>query len=163
MDVRGKRVLITGASRGIGESMAHAFADAGATVGTGRAEQRRDRAHSPRISAVALTTPTCPTPTRCRVCIERIEADGGPIDVLVNNAGVESSASLWDAPDAELQRRHAGGLPDARRAVPASHSAHAPARRGHIVNVSSAAAVAAFPGMVTYAASKAALSHFTAG
>ena len=103
MDVRGKRVLITGASRGIGESMAQAFADAGARVALVArnkdvierlAEKLGGSAHYADLSDA----------NQVSGLIERLEADGGPIDVLVNNAGVESTASLWDAPDDELQR-----------------------------------------------------------
>ncbi len=162
MDVRGKRVLITGASRGIGESMAHAFADAGATV----ALVARNKDVIERLAGElggSAHYADLSDANQVSGLIERIEADGGPIDVLVNNAGVESSASLWDAPDDELQRvtqvNYVTPAELCRQVIPLM------LRRGggHIVNVSSAAAVAAFPGMITYAASKAALSHFTAG
>lgn len=162
MDIRGKRVLITGASRGIGEATARAFADDGATVALVArnkdaierlAEDLGGSAHYVDLS----------DPNQVTGLIARLEADGGPIDVLVNNAGVESSDSVWLAPDDELARvTHVNYLAPAdlcRQVIPRM------LRRGggHIVNVSSVAGSVIFPGLVTYAASKAALSHFTAG
>ncbi len=162
MQLDGKRVLITGASRGIGESMAHAFAGAGATV----ALVARSKDAIERLAAElggSAHYADLSDPGQVSGLVERIEADGGPVDVLVNNAGVQSSAGLCEAPDDELQRvTQVNYLTPAelcRQVIPGM------LRRGggHIVNVSSVAGSVVFPGLVSYAASKAALSHFTAG
>ena len=162
MDIRGKRVLVTGASRGIGESTARAFAAEGATVALVArskdaierlAEELGGSAHYADLSDASQVAGL----------IGRLEADGGPIDVLVNNAGLESTDSIWRAPDEELQRvtqvNYLSPAELCRQAIPLM------LRRGggHIVNVSSVAGSVVFPGLVSYAASKAALSHFTAG
>ena len=162
MQLDGRRVLITGASRGIGESMARAFASAGATVALVARNKDAIERLAEELGGTAHHADLC-EPSQVAGLIERIEGESGPIDVLVNNAGLESTAALWDAPDDELRR-----VTEVNYLAPAELSRQVIPRMlrqggGHIVNVSSVAACAAFPGLVSYAASKAALSHFTAG
>ncbi len=162
MELRGKRVLITGASRGIGESLAHAFAGAGARVAL--VARSRDSLESLAVELGGTVHPAdLSDSTQVAGLIQSVEDDGGPIDVLVNNAGIESTACFTDAPDDELRRvtdvNYLAPAELCRQAIPGM------LRRGggHIVNVSSLSGITLFPGLVTYAASKAALSHFTAG
>jgi short-subunit dehydrogenase len=162
MELRGKRVLITGASRGIGESLAHAFAGAGARVAL--VARSRDSLESLAAELGGTVHPAdLADSTQVAGLIQRVEDDGGPIDVLVNNAGIESTAGFTDAPDDELRRitdvNYIAPAELCRQVIPGM------LRRGggHIVNVSSLSGVMMFPGLVTYSASKAALSHFTAG
>ena len=162
MDIRGRRVLVTGASRGIGESIARAFAHEGATVAlVARSKDAIERL-AEELGGSAHYADLADA-TQVAGLIERIEADGGPIDALVNNAGRESTDSLWGAPDDELQDvtkvNYLTPAELCRQAIPLMLGRGG----GHIVNVSSAAGSVVFPGLVTYAASKAALSHFTAG
>ena len=162
MELRGKRVLITGASRGIGEALAHRFAGAGATVAlVARTHAALERS---RLSwVVPLTPPTSPIQRRSRALLQRVEEDAGPVDVLVNNAGIESTAGFADAPDDELRRvtevNYLAPAELCRQAIPPMLGRGG----GHIVNVSSLPGCSVFPGLVTYCASKAALSQFTAG
>lgn len=162
MELRGKRVLITGASRGIGESLAHAFAGAGAEVAL--VARSRDSLQSLATELGGTVHPAdLSDSTQVASLIERVEDEGGPIDVLVNNAGIDSTAGFADAPADELRRvtevNYLAPAELCRQAIPGM------LRRGggHIVNVSSQAGTMVFPGLVTYSASKAALSHFTAG
>jgi uncharacterized protein len=161
MELRGKRVLITGASRGIGRALATRFADAGATV----ALVARDRAALESLAA-ELGGTAHPTdllePEQLERLVHRVEDDAGAVDVLVNNAGLAHEGPLWenDARQLEAQVRLNLIVPLelCRQAVPRM------LRRGggHLVNVASLAAVAAVPGMTTYAATKAGLAHGTA-
>jgi short-subunit dehydrogenase len=162
MDLRNKRVLITGASRGIGESLAHAFAGAGATVALVARSQDALEALAAELHGSAHPADLADA-TQVATLVQRVEDEAGPVDVLVNNAGIESTAGFADAPDDELRRvtevNYLGPAELCRQAIPRMR------RRGggHIVNVSSLAGITVFPGLATYAASKAALSHFTAG
>lgn len=162
MELREKRVLITGASRGIGESLARAFADAGANVALVARSQDSLRAVA---SATGGTVHAADLADADQVSglIDRVESEAGRVDVLINNAGIESSAGFADAPADELRRvtevNYLAPAELCRQVIPRM------LRRGggHIVNVSSMAGIVVFPGLVTYSASKAALSHFTAG
>ena len=162
MEIRGKRVLITGASRGIGESLAHAFAGAGATVALVARTQDSIRALAVELGGTAHPADLS-DPTQVATLISHVEDEAGPIDVLVNNAGIETPADFADAPPDELRQvtevNYLAPAELCRQAIPRM------LRRGggHIVNVSSMAGCAAIPGLVTYSASKAALSHFSSG
>jgi short-subunit dehydrogenase len=162
MDLRGKRVLITGASRGIGESLAHAFVGVGATVALVARTEDSLRALAAELGGTAHPADLSDS-AQVATLVQRVEDEAGPIDVLVNNAGIESTAGFADAPDNELRRvteiNYLAPAELCRQAIPRM------LRRGggHIVNMSSLAGIVVFPGLVTYAASKAALSHFTAG
>ncbi len=161
MELRGARVLITGASRGLGESLAGAFAAAGSTV----ALVARD---ADAIAALALSlggsahAADLSDPAQVASLIGRVEEEAGPIDVLVNNAAVVKSGDFVTSSAESL--RH---MTEVNYLAPAELSRQVIPRmlnrgRGHIVNISSLAGTLAMPGMVGYSASKAALAHFTA-
>jgi short-subunit dehydrogenase len=161
VELRGKRVLITGASRGIGRSLAAAFARAGANV----ALVARDVA---ALEAVAgpLGGSVHPAdlldPEQLGRLVHRVEDEAGPIDVLVNNAGMGHTAAHWDTTAQQLADQvHLNltvPLELARQAVPRL------LRRGggHLVSIASLAAIGSVPGMTAYAATKAGLAHGTA-
>ena len=161
MDVRGKRVLITGASRGIGESLAHAFAEAGATVALVARTKDAIQALAAELGGTAHPADLS-DPTQVDALFSQIEAEAGPIDVLVNNAGIGPPAAFTDEPDHLRQITQVNYLAPAelcRQAIPRMLGNGG----GHIVNMSSLAGVGVMPGLVSYCVSKAALSHFTAG
>jgi len=162
MELRGKRVLITGASRGIGESLAHAFAGAGATVALIARTKDALETLAAELGGTAHRADLS-DPTQVATLINQIEDETGPIDVLVNNAGIGSPADFVNAPGEHLRQ-----ITEVNYLTPAELCRQAIPRMlgrggGHIVNISSMADCAAFPGLVAYSASKAALSHFTAG
>lgn len=164
-DLAGRRVLVTGASSGIGAGLAEACARAGATVGIcARRGDRlaevleRCRSHSPasRMWVTDLTDPAAVD----RLAAAALDELGG-VDVLVNNAGIP-------------KRRHVTRL-DAATVDAVMHINYSsPVRltlallphmlergEGRIVNVSSVAATLSSPGESAYDASKAALSVFS--
>ena len=159
MDLHDRRVLVTGASRGIGVELARHFAAAGAEVAlVARSAERIEKL------AADLGGRAYPADLADRTVLAdlytRIELDG-PIDVLVNNAGVEHTGPLADTDpddiDALLDLNLHTPIQLSRLALPGMR------RRGtgHIVNMSSIAGSIAAPGLAAYTASKAGLSHFT--
>jgi short-subunit dehydrogenase len=160
MDLQGKRVLVTGASRGIGREIAKAAAGAGARVAL---VARNETAIKELAAELGGTAHPCDLSDldQVRGLIGRIEADGGQIDVLVNYAGLDNGGPLEGLSEADLvDLLHVNlvtPLELSRQVLPAMVAR----KSGHIVNVSSYASAAMFPGGVHYGASKAGLSHAT--
>lgn len=85
--LRGRRALVTGAARGIGRAIAHAFADAGADL----VLADRDEAGCNTVAA-ALGCASCILDLRDREALEKLVEQAGPLDVLVCNAGTSGPA-----------------------------------------------------------------------
>ncbi len=155
-------MLITGGSRGIGEALAHAFAGAGAAVALVARSAAALESLATQLGGTAHAADLS-DPAQVSTLIPRVEDQVGPIDVLVNNAGIDSTVDFTDVSDEHLRT-----VTEVNYLAPAELCRQAVPRMllrggGHIVNVSSMGAYMAFPGCVAYAASKAALSQFTAG
>jgi short-subunit dehydrogenase len=157
----GARVVITGASRGIGASLAEECTSRGARVALVA------RSAEPLAKLAAdLGGDAYPADLSDSAVIEplvaRIEADG-PVDVLVNNAGVDLTGDFTKLPADQIEQLIAINLIApmllSRAIIPPMRARG----RGHICNIGSMSATNALPGLVPYSTSKAGLSHFTAG
>lgn len=162
MNLWGSRVLITGASRGIGAALAERFAAAGARVALVARDERALQALAVRLDGRAYAADLTDA-DQLSGLVARVEADGGPVDVLVNNAGMEATDDFARQDAATLEALFGLNLLApvelCRQVLPLMLSRG----RGHLVNVSSLAGVVTFPGFTAYGASKAGLSHFTTG
>jgi short-subunit dehydrogenase len=157
MDIANRRVLITGASRGLGRRLAFAFAAAGAREVFAGARTAPD-IEKLRSDAAAIGVPV--TPIKLDVTNEdEISAAAKPgfIDILVNNAGVAGYGDplQMDFADAlrEMNVNYFGALRMARALAPAMIERG----EGMIVNIATAFAKVNLPLVGTYCASKAAL------
>ena len=161
MQIAGRRVLVTGGSRGIGAALAAGFRERGATVAVvARASSALDEvaaATGATAYAADLTKHT-----ELPDLVQRVEADG-PVDVLVNNAGVSNVGWYLDRTLEEIDQVVTLNLLAPMHLCRLWLPLMVERGRGHVVNLSSMAAVFAPPGLVAYGASKAGLSHFTAG
>jgi 3alpha(or 20beta)-hydroxysteroid dehydrogenase len=168
-DLGGRKALVTGGARGLGEGMAQALARAGAAVVVGdiREDLGKECADALRASGAAADfVPLDVTSEESweRAVPEAISRLGG-LDILVNNAGVEITSLLADL-DAEAARRMlevnvlgtALGIKHGFRAMRPGGPA---GQGGAIVNVSSVAATIAFPGIAVYSATKSAVDRLT--
>ena len=161
MQLSGKRVLVTGASRGIGRCLATSFSRAGASVALVARDSAAIDALASELGGTAHAADLL-DPQQRNHLVQRVEDEVGPIDVLVNNAGLAHDGPLWESTaeqvDAQVQLNLTAPLELCRQAIPRMlHRG-----RGHLVNVASLAALASVPGMTAYAATKAGLAHGTA-
>jgi short-subunit dehydrogenase len=161
MQLRNSRVLVTGASRGLGRNIAQAMARRGADVAlvARNAEQLEELAKE--LGGKAYPADLM-DPAAVEELLGRVEADG-PVDVIVNNAGVDRVGRFYEASSQDvrdlLQVNLIAPMELCRQVMPGMIKRG----RGHIVNVSSMGAISTGPGVTLYGASKAGLSHFTAG
>ncbi len=151
MQIEGKRVLITGASRGLGRALVAAFVDAGASEVIAGLRKREDRE--------ALLADRV-TPLRLDVTSERdVEALGqlGAIDTLINNAGVAGFGNPLTMDFAAVQEEIAVNYLGVLRVTRAVAPGMIAQRDGMIVNIATAFAKVNLPIVGTYCATKAAL------
>ena len=154
----GRRLLLTGASRGIGAALADAFAARGADLALVARPSAQLDAVAGRTGGTAYPCDLADLPS----LPARLEAVG-PFDVLVNNAGVSGVGWYVDRTLEEIDRVVTLNLLAPMHLCRLALPGMLERGRGQVVNLSSMAAVFAPPGLVTYGASKAGLSHFTAG
>lgn len=161
MKLRNTRALITGASRGLGRSIAQSFADRGSEVALVARSGDALEMLAKELDGMAYPTDLS-DPAAVEALIDRVEADG-PIDVLVNNAGLDCVRLFTDTSAQQvrdlLQVNLAAPMELCRQVIPRMLSRG----RGHIVNVSSMGAMSVTPGVTVYGSSKAGLSQFTSG
>ncbi len=148
MEINGTTWVVTGASAGIGEAIAtEAHARGARVIGVARREGSDVRAD-------------LGDPAQVDGLVDRIEAEHGPVDVWVNNAGIETVGALVDASADDVRTIHQLNLLTpielCRQVVPRMVERG----RGHLVNVSSMASSAGFDGMSLYCSTKAGLSNF---
>ena len=161
MELAGTRVLITGSSKGIGAAMAASFAAAGARVALAARSTDLIEALARQLSGTAHTIDLA-DPQQVGGFIERVEADGGPIDVLVNNAALETTTLIDHTDEDEIVTAITTNLIAPARLTRQVLPGMLARGRGHIVNVASLAGVFPVPSASIYSASKAGLTHFSA-
>ena len=168
-DLTGRKALVTGGARGLGEGMAQALARAGAAVVVGdiREDLGKECADALRASGAAADfVPLDVTSEQSweRAVPEAISRLGG-LDILVNNAGVEITSLLADlaAEDARrmLEVNVLGTALGIKHGFRAMRPGGPAGQGGAIVNVSSVAATIAFPGIAVYSATKSAVDRLT--
>jgi len=159
----GKRILVTGASRGIGRAIAVACAAAGARVGVNyhrSEEQARSLCETIGRSSRALRFDVGDAEAVARGVDEFVELAGG-IDGLVNNAGINRPSLLVSAGDDEIAAMVTTNLVGPILCTRAVLPVMVRQRHGVIVNIGSVAATRPSRGQSVYAATKGGLESLT--
>jgi gluconate 5-dehydrogenase len=163
----GKRALITGSSQGIGFALARGMAEAGATIVlNGRDEAKLAQAADQLVQGGASVTQLAFDVTDhdgVRAAIDGFEADSGPIDVLVNNAGMQHRTPLEDFPAEAFERLLQTNIASVFH-VGQACARHMIARgAGKIINIASVQTALARPGIAPYTTTKGAVGNLTKG
>src|ERR1700738_5323409 len=144
-DLRGRVALVTGASRGIGAAIALALADAGAAVAVNYRERADDAnavvacitAKGGRAMAVAADVSHAASVTAMG---EQVAAASGPVNILVNNAGIAIVRGVDELTEDDFDRTILVNLKSAFLCTQAVVPAMRAQKWGRIVNISSGAA-----------------------
>ncbi len=160
--LEGRKVLVTGASSGLGAHMAAWLAAEGAQVAAAarrvEALEALAGAAGGRMTAIAMDVSDPDSVTRG---VDRAAAALGGLDGLVNNAGVAWSGRSLEMPADEWQRVIDTNLSGVFRVAQAVARAMAEGGGGAIVNIASILGIGTGLGLTAYATSKAAVAHLT--
>ena len=153
--------IVTGGTRGIGEAISLALKDAGMTVAANYAgNEEKAKAFTERTGIAAFRWDVSDYDA-CQQGVAEVEAALGPVDVVINNAGItrdgtilKMTAQMWD----EVIRTNLGGCFNMAKAVfPGMRER----KWGRIVNIGSINGQAGQYGQVNYAAAKSGIHGFT--
>ncbi len=165
-DLSGHRALVTGSSMGIGLALARGLAQHGAhVVLNARQAERlrtvaaklREEGHSVSEEAFDVTDSDAVTGA-----VASIETEG-PIDILINNAGMQFRAPLEEFPLAQWNQLLSTNITSAFLVGQAVARAMIPRGQGKIINIASVQSELARPGIAPYTATKGAIRNLTRG
>jgi NAD(P)-dependent dehydrogenase (short-subunit alcohol dehydrogenase family) len=167
----GKVVFITGGSRGLGLAVADQFLRAGAHVAI--AARDPDELAKAKLQLLMLTRGTgqivldvlcnVTDPSSVEAAVETVQRDLGPLDVLVNNAGIMAVAPLLNQSKRHFEEALDTNFYGAMHTTFAILPGMLERRKGSIVNIASIGGLIAVPHMLPYTASKFALVGFSRG
>jgi NAD(P)-dependent dehydrogenase (short-subunit alcohol dehydrogenase family) len=155
VDLRNTVVAITGGARGIGLAAATVLAQRGARVAIGDLDGDAARAAARQLGNDAVGLALDVTQHSSFVSfLDDVERELGPLDVLINNAGIQHVGLFADEAAAATAAQIAVNLGGVLTGTKLALARMRPRGRGHIVNVASVAGKVASPGGSTYAATK---------
>ena len=162
-ELDGTVTVVTGASRGIGRAIAESLAEGGCTVACVARAEERARAAAESLPGTGGKGYACDVsdPAACVDLIAAVEADIGPVDLLVNNAGITRDNVLVRLRDEDWQSVLDTNLKGAFNTTRAVARGMMKRRSGRIVNIASVVGLTGNPGQANYAASKAGLIGFS--
>lgn len=166
-DLKGRLALVTGSGQGIGLALAKGLAEHGAAVVVnGRSADKVDKA-AQLLRAQGLKAETAVfdvvDPAAVEAAVERIEQQFGPIDIAVNNAGLQFRKPLDEFPDDKWQallQTNVTGVFNVGRAVARRMITR---RRGKIINIASVMSELARETIAPYTTTKGAVKNLTRG
>jgi 3-oxoacyl-[acyl-carrier protein] reductase len=162
-DLSGMTALVTGASGGLGSSIARALAAQGARLAVSGSNVEKLERFREELSGdhVAIGCNLSDGSAVDQLVPLAVEALGGRLDILVNNAGVTRDNLLMRMKDEEFEEVIRINLEAAFRLIRAAAKPMMKARSGRIISITSVVGVTGNPGQANYVASKAALIGMT--
>ena len=159
----GRRALITGSSQGIGFALAKGLAQAGAQIVLNGRDEAKLAAAATQIEGAQTLAFDATDHEGVRSAVDGFEATHGPIDILINNAGMQHRTPLEDFPADAFERLLQTNI------ASVFHVGQAVARQmikrgaGKIINIASVQTALARPGIAPYTATKGAVANLTKG
>ncbi len=162
VSLAGKVVAISGAARGIGAATAETLTRRGARVAIGDIDHDLAQETAARIGGDTIAVRLDVTDAKSFASfLDETEQKLGPVDVVVNNAGIMPLATLLDEDNAMTAKMFELNVLSLINASREAARRMVPRGQGHIVNIASTAGMAGLPGGATYCATKAAVIKFS--
>ncbi|MGB7241853.1 MAG: SDR family oxidoreductase [Sulfitobacter sp.] len=166
-DLTGRRALITGSSQGIGLALAGGLAAAGAEIVLNGRDQAKLSAAAATLQALGATVHQLAFDATdhqgVRTAVDGFEAAVGPIDILINNAGMQHRTELENFPADAFEKLLQTNIASVFHVGQAA-ARHMIARgAGKIINIASVQTALARPGIAPYTATKGAVGNLTKG
>lgn len=166
-DLTGCRALVTGSSQGIGRALAEGLAMHGAEVVINGRDGNKVSVTCEALTASGYVVHSSvfdvTVKAEVEAAVEEIESDTGPIDILINNAGMQFRAPLEDYPEDkwdQLLRTNISSVFFVGQAVARCMIARG---KGKIINIASVQSELARPSIAPYTATKGAVKNLTKG
>ena len=158
----GKVVAITGGARGIGRATAGALIAQGARVAIGDIDAQLATRAAEELDAGTIGLPLDVTDRASFAAfLDEVESQLGPLDVLINNAGIMPIGPFVEEPDATADRMVDINVRGVIIGSKLALERLVPRGRGHLVNIASVAGKAGIAGGATYCATKHAVVGLT--
>ncbi len=159
--VRDKVIAITGGARGIGYATAKVLHRNGAKVAIGDIDEVAVKQAGADLDIDFYARLDVTDRQSFTAFLDDVERDLGPVDVLINNAGVCPTGPFADEPDEVTQRTIAINVSGVILGTKVAAERMVKRGSGHIINVASLAGINAVPGIATYCATKHAVVGYT--
>ena len=164
--LQGKIALVTGGGRGIGRAIVEAIAGAGASVAfTYRSSSGPSEELAASLRAAGRTVTAhrsdAASSADAAAVVERVIADHGRLDILINNAGITKDGLLMRMSEEDWDRVIANNLKSVYNFTKAAARQMVGQRAGKIINITSIVGISGNAGQSNYAASKAGIIGFT--
>jgi NAD(P)-dependent dehydrogenase (short-subunit alcohol dehydrogenase family) len=159
--IHGKVVAITGGARGIGLATATALHRLGAKVAIGDVDEVAVKEAGTELGLDVYGKLDVTDRESFEAFLDEVERQLGPVDVLINNAGICPTGSAVDESDEVSQRTLAINVFGVILGTKLGTSRMLKRRKGHVINVASLAAITPMPGIATYCATKHAVLGYT--
>jgi short-subunit dehydrogenase len=164
-DLKDKIIILTGAAGGIGSATARLLAGEGAVLVLTDIKKDELEALSRELQAAGAKTLVhvhdVREPASWQALTDRVTAELGPIDILINNAGVVHPGAAEELPFEKLQQQIQVNLIGTINGCRAALRVMKPQGRGKIVNVASLGGIVPMSGEAIYSATKAAIRYYT--
>ncbi|HLS77467.1 MAG TPA: SDR family oxidoreductase [Nocardia sp.] len=159
--IAGKVVVITGGARGIGFATARKLRDLGAQVAIGDIDEAKVKESGAELGLEVYGKLDVTDPVSFEAFLDQVERVLGPIDVVVNNAGIMPVGHFHEEPDHVSRRMIDINIYGVVLGSKLAAQRMLPRGKGHVINIASLAGVLPTPGLATYGGSKAAVLTMT--
>jgi NAD(P)-dependent dehydrogenase (short-subunit alcohol dehydrogenase family) len=156
-----KTIAITGGARGIGYQTAKELIGRGHRVAIGDIDEARAKEAADELGISSVARLDVTDPDSFRAFLDMVETQLGPIDVLINNAGIMPTGHVHEEEDSVTRRQVEINVLGVIFGTKLALQRMLPRRAGHIINTASLAGELSVPGLATYCGTKFAVIGFT--